>query len=93
MFEVCLQEVFGLNPSIFIKCLGLLTLEHCGIPSREHDGMCLTTVYVVPPEHVDKLRNVQNDSYAWYRLSDGNLIHEIKARVLDKNLLIPLVGS
>ncbi|WAR07016.1 NDX1-like protein [Mya arenaria] len=49
------QEIFQTSSTTQLKSEGMLTLEHCGIPSREHDGLCVTVVYIVPEHLLDTL--------------------------------------
>ena len=68
-----------------LKLKGLLALDHCGVPAREHDGICITTVYKVPKALHQKLDRVTNNSYAWVTLTDTELCEQMKKRALAKD--------
>ncbi|GAB6032555.1 hypothetical protein CHUAL_011447 [Chamberlinius hualienensis] len=78
------QEIFGsdLPPH---KPHGLLSMEHSGKPSYEHDGMCLTILISVRAA----LEDVNlSDGYTWLELSTG-VGNSILDRVA-KNMTVPL---
>ncbi|XP_052810355.1 8-oxo-dGDP phosphatase NUDT18-like isoform X1 [Mya arenaria] len=88
-----IQEIFQTSSTTQLKSEGMLTLEHCGIPSREHDGLCVTVVYIVPEHLLDTLVEVKHADYAWHTLTDSQLLEEMDKRIFSKNLLIPIVGN
>lgn len=71
---------------------GLLTLEHCGIPAGEHDGICITAVYIVPEEVHMKLRDISNKEYMWKTVNEQGLLEGLQRRVFTGNMLVPIVG-
>ncbi|XP_052241913.1 8-oxo-dGDP phosphatase NUDT18-like isoform X1 [Dreissena polymorpha] len=85
-----LKDVFK-TKMIHIPATGLLTLEHCGIPAEEHDGLCLTVVYVVPAPLHEQLKTVQSTDYAWHVIANDELVEKINLRMVAQNLLIPIV--
>ena len=66
-------------------------MEHCGIPAREHDGMCITAVFVLPSELHDKFDDVPNKDYLWFKISNTNVLDELTRRTFTDNMLIPVV--
>lgn len=88
------QDVFGIPESdaeVWMEAQGLLTLEHCGIPAGENDGLCLTPVYLVPESQNDKLSHIPNKAYIWRTIAEKAVLEELTARVFSENRLIPIV--
>ena len=93
---VCSQDVFEIETKeedLFIGTQGLLTLEHCGIPAREHDGMCITAAYIVPDTLHDRLSEVKNSEYTWAVIRDKRIQENLTNRILNGKRLIPCVSS
>ncbi|XP_045197401.2 8-oxo-dGDP phosphatase NUDT18-like isoform X1 [Mercenaria mercenaria] len=86
------RDVFQLSQSrIYLPVQGLLTVEHCGIPAREHDGICLTPVFVLPGDLHDKFENVPNKEYVWYKIANTSISEQLTHRTFTEDLLIPLL--
>ncbi|XP_060573672.1 8-oxo-dGDP phosphatase NUDT18-like isoform X1 [Ruditapes philippinarum] len=88
------RDVFQKTGSVLhtiIPISGVLTVEHCGIPAREHDGLCVTPVFVLPDELHDKFDDVPNKDYLWFKISDQNILEELTHRTFSDNMLIPVV--
>ncbi|KAL4232787.1 8-hydroxy-dADP phosphatase [Mactra antiquata] len=85
------QDAFNLksvSKKMNIQLQGLLTLEHCGVPAREHDGICFTPVFVVPENLHSKFQTITNPVYSWHKIINSEVIEELNNRVFTQNLLI-----
>ncbi|XP_046327665.2 8-oxo-dGDP phosphatase NUDT18-like [Haliotis rufescens] len=72
------------------KVCGLLSVEHCGIPKGEHDGVCYTMVYMYEGLGSDQTPQIKNPSYEWRSLHDDSLHTELLTRI-QQELLVPLI--
>ena len=73
---------------------GLLTVEHCGKPEREHDGICFTTAVTFSSDMADSdiqfIETPRNSDFVWCSVTDSDLSSEFHRRVIQKNLLVPI---
>ena len=67
---------------------GILSVEYNGIPTKEHDGICIT-ILVSVTNNEGKIPEVDNkEGYDWYLVSNEELSKAVSGR---RELCIPLI--
>ncbi|XP_067675874.1 8-oxo-dGDP phosphatase NUDT18-like [Haliotis asinina] len=72
------------------KACGLLSVEHCGIPKGEHDGVCYTIVYTYDGMGSEQTPQIKNPSYEWRSLHDDSLHTQLITRI-QQDQLVPFI--
>ena len=80
-----------LDLPVALPVKGLLSVEHCGIPAKEHDGICLTSVTVLPPELHTRFDTFTDPDYSWHSVSDSNIQADLMRKLSSDDSLIALV--
>ena len=87
VFQSAFQVAFLKH--ILVK--GLLTVEHCGIPAGEHDGICFTTAMSFTSENNPRcIETPANSDFAWCPITDSTLLSDFQTRIIDNNLTVPI---
>lgn len=88
-----LRDVFNYTPpdtAPLGDIRGLLTLEHCGIPTGQHDGICVTTVIELRPRIYKYTDKIMEKNFRWHTISNSDLLLKLKHRIDNPGMIIPL---
>lgn len=89
-----LSDAFQVNFLGKAIIIGLLTMEHCGKPEEVHDGICFTTAVTFFNGYlVKEYETPKNSDYVWHSLTDSDVLNEFQKRVIEQNLLIPILNE
>ena len=85
-----LQKVFG-TPHPQPKWHGVLCLEHAGKPANVNDGICVTLLASLEPNHAGtKAPPSVNKAFAWHLLKTQTVVESLTS-ALQKGNTLPLV--